>query len=182
MGGLVPFGQGPLVRGHRGCPTPAHRNKQIEAAKQYASVLFPAPELIGLLRDLNVPKGGLQHVSELMTRRGAAHTAPTGLPFPRPIRSRDRFMDKWKELVNPLALDRLVPVADPTSGRCWPLQSWAHYIKSRPPVVDTIHWKQPPPLSSSVGMPTRASVEVGRNFPLGSTTTAQGAHHPPTYG
>ena len=31
------------------------RNKQIEAVKQYAAVLFPAPELIGLLMDLNVP-------------------------------------------------------------------------------------------------------------------------------
>ena len=31
-------------------------NKQIEAVNQYASVLFPAPELIGLLMDLNVPK------------------------------------------------------------------------------------------------------------------------------
>ena len=28
---------------------PLIRNKQIDAVKQYASVLFPAPELIGLL-------------------------------------------------------------------------------------------------------------------------------------
>ena len=84
---------------------PVIRNKQIEAVKQYASVLFPAPELIGLLMDLNVPKGGLWHVSEFMTRRGDTYTAATGLPFPRPIPSRDRFMDTWKELVKPLALD-----------------------------------------------------------------------------
>ena len=55
--------------------------------------------------DLNVPKGGFRHVSEFMTRRGATYTAATGLPFPRPIPSRDRFMDTWKELVKPLALD-----------------------------------------------------------------------------
>ena len=51
--------------------------------KQYASVLFPAPELIGLLMDLNVPKGGFRHVLEFMTSRRAAYTATTGLPFPR---------------------------------------------------------------------------------------------------
>ena len=53
------------------------RNKQIEAVKQYASVLFPAPELIGLLMDLNVPKGGFRHVSEFMTcGGGGARTQP----------------------------------------------------------------------------------------------------------
>ena len=98
--------------------------KNIEAVKQYASILFPAPELIGLLMDLNVPKGSCRHVSEFMTRRGATYTAATGLPFPRPIPSRDRFMDTWKALVKPLALDRPVSVAGPpTSGRSWPLQS-----------------------------------------------------------
>ena len=97
---------------------PLIRNNQIEALKQYASVLFPAPELIGLLMDLNVPKGGFWHVSEFMTRRGAAYTTATGLPFPRPIPSRDDLMDTWKELVKPLALDRPVSLADPpTSGR-----------------------------------------------------------------
>ena len=112
---------------------------QIEAVKQYASVLSPAPELIGLIMDLNVPKGGFRHVSEFMTRRAGAYTAAAGLPFPRPIPSRDRFMDTWKELVKPLALDRPVSVADPpTSGRSWPLQSWARYIQSRPPLVDTM--------------------------------------------
>ena len=80
-------------------------NKQIEAVKQYASVLFPAPELIELLMDLNVPKGGFRHVTEFMTCEGATYTAATGLPFPRPIPSSDRFMDTWNEFVTPLALD-----------------------------------------------------------------------------
>ena len=40
------------------------RDKQKEAVKQYASHLFPALDLIGLLMDLNVPKLGLRHVSE----------------------------------------------------------------------------------------------------------------------
>ena len=112
--------------------------------KQYASVLFLAPELIGLLMDLNVPKGGFPHVSEFMTQRGAPYTAATGLPFPRPIPLRHRFTDTWKELLKPLALDRPVSVADsPTSGCSCPLQSWARYIQSRPPFVDTIDWKRP---------------------------------------
>ena len=84
------------------------RNKQIEALKQYASVLLPAPVLIALLMDLNVPKGGFRHVSKFMTRRVAAYTAATGLPFPHAIPSRDRFRDTWKELVKALALDRPV--------------------------------------------------------------------------
>ena len=79
-----------------------------------------------------------------MTRRGPAYTAAMGLPFPGPIPSRDRFTDTWKELVKPLVLDRPVSVADPpTSGRSWPLQLWARYIQSRPPLVDTIDWKRP---------------------------------------
>ena len=45
-------------------------NKQIEAVKLYASVLFTAHKLIGLLMDLNVPKAGFRHVSQFMTRRG----------------------------------------------------------------------------------------------------------------
>ena len=110
---------------------------------QYASILFPAPELIGLFVDF-VPKSGFRHVSEFMTRRGVAYTAATGLPFLRPIPSRDHFTDTWKELVKPLALDPPVSVPQPpTSGRSWPLQSWARYIQSRPPFVDTIDWKRP---------------------------------------
>ena len=61
---------------------PLIRNKQIEAVQQYASVLFPAPELIGLLMDLNVPKGGFRHVSEFMTRRAprrASHSSDPSL-------------------------------------------------------------------------------------------------------
>ena len=120
------------------------RNKQIEAVKQYASVLFLAPELIRLPMDLNVPKSGFWHVSEFMTARGAAYTAATGLPFPRPIPLRDHFTDTLQELVKPLALDPPVSVPEPpTSGRSWPLQSWACYIQLRPPLVDTIDWKRP---------------------------------------
>ena len=63
--------------------------KQIEAVKQYASILFPAPELIGLLMDLNVVKSGFQHVSEFMTCRGAAYTTASVLTFARPTRSPD---------------------------------------------------------------------------------------------
>ena len=157
------------------------RNKKIEALKQYASVLFPAPELIGLLMDSNVPKSGFRRVSEFMTRLGAAYTAATGLPFPRPIPSRDCFTDTWKDLVKLLALDRPVSMADPpTSGRSWPLQSWAGYIESCPPLVDTIDGRGRS-LSSSGGMLTRAPVEVGPNYPLSCSTMAHGPAHPPTY-
>ena len=46
---------------------PLIRNKQIEAVKQYACVLIPVSESIGLLMDFKVPKGGFRHVSEFMT-------------------------------------------------------------------------------------------------------------------
>ena len=105
--------------------------KQVEAVKQYASHLFPAPDLIGLLMDLNVPKVGFQHVSEYMSRRGSAYSAATGLPFPRPIPTRKAFTDAWKELVTPLDLRPPVSVPDPpASGRSWPLPSWARYVQS----------------------------------------------------
>ena len=94
------------------------RTKQVEVVKQYASHLFPAPDLIGLLMDLNVPKVGFRHMMEYMSRRGLAYTAATGLPFPRPIPSREAFTDAWKELVTPLDLQPPVTVPDPpASGR-----------------------------------------------------------------
>ena len=86
--------------------------------KQYASLLFPAPDLIGLLMDLNVSKLGFRHMSEYMSRRGSAYTAATGLPFPKPIPTQDTFTDTWKELVTPLDLRPPVSIPDPAaSGR-----------------------------------------------------------------
>ena len=118
--------------------------KQVEAVKQYASHLFPAPDLIGVLMELNVPKLGFRHVSEYMSRQGSAYTAATGLPFPRPIPTRDTFTDTWKELVTPLDLRPPVSVPDPpASGRSWPLPSWARYVQSHPSLVDTIDWTRP---------------------------------------
>ena len=120
------------------------RTKQVEAVKQYAFHLFPAPELICLLMDLNVPKLGFRHVSEYMSRRGSAYTAATGLPFSRPIPTRDTFTNTWKELVSPLDLRPPVSVPDPpASGRFWPLPSWARYVQSRPSLVDAIDWTGP---------------------------------------
>ena len=127
MGGLIPFGQGPDAT--EVAQLPLIRNKQMEAVKQFASVLFQAPELIALLMDLNVLKGGFRHVSELMTRRQAAYTSAAPPIPPPPIPSRDLFMDAWKELVKPLALGRPVSVAVPPKRiRSWPLQSWAAYM------------------------------------------------------
>ena len=65
--------------------------------KQYASILFLVPELIGQHMDMNVPKGGFRLVSEFVTRRGAAYTAARGLPFPESFPSRDHFTEKWKD-------------------------------------------------------------------------------------
>ena len=118
--------------------------KQVEAVKQYASHLFPAPDLIGLLMDLNIPKVGFRHMMEYMSRRGLVYTAAMGLPFPRPIPTREAFTDAWKELVTPLDLQPPASVPDPpVSGRSWPLPSWARYVQSRPSLVECIDWTRP---------------------------------------
>ena len=64
-----------------GYPTCIH-TKQMEAVRQCASFLFLAPDLLGLLMDLNVPKVGFWIVSEDMTHRGATYMAPIGHLFP----------------------------------------------------------------------------------------------------
>ena len=120
------------------------RDKEKDAVKQYASLLFPAPDLIGLLMDLNVPKLGFRHMSECMSRRGSAYTAATGLPLPEPIPTRDTFTNTWKELVTPLDLQPPMSIPDSlSSGLSWPLASWPRYVQSRPSLVDTIHYTRP---------------------------------------
>ena len=116
-----------MVRGHGGLlrvRASLIRNKQKEAVKQYASLLFPAPDRISLLMNLNVPKLGFRHVSEYMSRRGSAYTAATGLAFPRPIPTRDTFTDTWKELVTPL--DLRPPVSVPIPPRVGALDRYPH--------------------------------------------------------
>ena len=124
---------------------PSHiREKQKEAVKQYASHLFPTPDLIGLLMDLNVPKLGVRHMREYMSRRGSAYTAATGLMFAKltPLRMRSRTCGRsWSA-----AIDLRPPVSypePPASWRSWPLPSWARYVESHPPLLDTIDWTRP---------------------------------------
>ena len=45
-------------------------NKQVEAVRQCASLLFPGPDSVRLLMELNVPKTSFLHVWEFMTHRG----------------------------------------------------------------------------------------------------------------
>ena len=54
------------------------RDKQIVAVRQYDSLLFPALDFIRPLMELNIPKTRFRHISEFMTRRGAAYTAASG--------------------------------------------------------------------------------------------------------
>ena len=98
------------------------RTKQVEAVKQYSPFLFPTPNFIGLLMDLNVIKTGFRHLSEFMTRRGIDYTAATGPTFVRPIPTRQAFLDMWKDMAKPLELRPPVNVDDPpASGRSWPV-------------------------------------------------------------
>ena len=157
------------------------RDKQKEAV----SLLFPAPDLIGVPMALNIPKLGFRHVSEYMSRRGSAYTPATGLPFPYPMPTRDTFTDTQKELVTPLDLRPPVSIPNrPASGRSWPLPSWARYVQSRPSLVDTIDWTRPLTfiVPGDAYWSSRAPVVIGPNSPLGSSTTAHGAAHLRTCG
>ena len=78
--------------------------------------------------DLNVTKTGFRHLSEFMTWRAIDYTAARGHTFPRPIPTRQAFLDTWKEMPKPLELRPPVNVDDPpASGRIWPAHSWARY-------------------------------------------------------
>ena len=92
--------------------------------KQYASHLFSAPDLIGLLMALNVPKVGFSHMLEYMSRRGSVYTALTGPPFAKPIPTPEAFTDAWKELVTPLTYDH--PCPSPIPQRVGALGRYPH--------------------------------------------------------
>ena len=103
-------------------------SNKIEAVKQWVTY------------GLDCPQGQLPACVRVHDPPGGRLHCPDGPPISPPL----RFTDTWKELVKLLALGRPVSVADPpTSGSSLPLQSWARYIQSRPPLVDTIDWKRP---------------------------------------
>ena len=111
-------------------PLPVVHKTKVQAIRTYAEALFPIPYLIGLLLELGAPRSGLRVLCEYITCRGDAYTAHTGMPLPRPILTGDQFGATWKSLTAPLALPPPpVECADPpSSGRCWPLRSWAQYV------------------------------------------------------
>ena len=141
------------------------RTTQVEAVKQYASFLFPTPDVLRFLMDLNIPKVAFRAVSEYMTRRGGRIHGRSGLSVP----PAQNFLDTCKEMAKPLELRPTVSVADPpTSGRAfqarwkelvapvqlddpvatvlpkatgisWPFASWVTYILSRPALVRSIN-------------------------------------------
>ena len=96
-------------------PFPAVHKTKVQAIRTYAEALFPAPYLIGLLLELAAPRSGFRKLSQYITRRGDTYTARTGLPFPRPIPTRDQFDATWKSLTAPLALSPPLECADPPS-------------------------------------------------------------------
>ena len=100
-------------------PLPAVHKTKVQGIRTQAEALFPTPYLIGLLLELGAPRSGFRVLSEYITRRGDAYTARTGLPFPRPIPTRDQFDATWKSSTAPLVLSPPVECADPPSfGRC----------------------------------------------------------------
>ena len=76
-------------------PLPAVHKTTVHAIRMYAQALFPAPYLIVLLLKLGAPRSGFRVLSEHITHRNDAYTAGTGLPFPRPIPTRNQFDATW---------------------------------------------------------------------------------------
>ena len=125
-------------------PLQAVHKTKVQAIGTYAEAHFPAPYLIGLLLELGAPRCGFRVLSEYITRRGDTYTAHTALSFPCFIPTRDQFDATWKSLTAPLALCPPVECADPpSSGRCWPLRSWAQYVQSRPALCQSIDRTRP---------------------------------------
>ena len=123
---------------------PAVHKTKVQAIRTYAEALFPAPYLMGLLLELGAPRSGFRVLSEYITRRSDTYTARTGLPFPRPIPTGYQFEATWKSWTAPLVLSPPVECANPpSSGRCWPLWSWAQYVQSRPALWQSIDWTRP---------------------------------------
>ena len=85
-------------------PLPAVHKTKVQDIFTYAEALLPAPYLIGLLFELGAPRSSFRVLSDYITRRGDAYPARTGLPFLRPIPTRDQFDATWKSLTAPLAL------------------------------------------------------------------------------
>ena len=108
-----PLIRAPFTEAMDQAPLPAVHKTKVQAIRTYAEALFPATYLIGLLLELGAPRSGVRVLSEYITRRGDAYTARTGLPFPRPIPTRDQFDATWKSLTAPLALSPPVECADP---------------------------------------------------------------------
>ena len=117
---------------------------KVQAIRTHAQALFPAPYVIGLLLELGAPRSGFRVLSRYITRRGEAYTARTGLPLPRPMPTRDQFNATWKSLTAPLALSPPLECANPpSSGRCWPLRSWAQYVQFRPAMFQSVDRTRP---------------------------------------
>ena len=139
----------PLMRAHfteamDHAPVPAVHKTKVHAIRTYAEALLFARYLIGLLLELGAPRSGFRVLPQYITRRADAYTARTGPPFPRPIPTWDQFDATLKPLTGPLALSPPVECADPpSSGRCWPLRSWAQYLQSRPALCQSIDWTRP---------------------------------------
>ena len=125
-------------------PLPAVHKTKVQPIRTYGEALCPAPYVIGLLLELGAPRSGFRVLCEYITRRGDAYTARPGLPFPRPIPTRDQVDATWKSLTAPLALSPPLECADPlSSARFWPLRSWAQYVQSRPALCQSIDWTRP---------------------------------------
>ena len=125
-------------------PLPAVHKTEVQAIRTYVEALFPAPHLIALILELGAPRSDFRVLSEYITRRGDVYTARTGHPFPWPIPTRDQFDATWKSLTAPLVLSPPVECADPpSSGRCWPMRSWAQYVQSWPALCKSIDWTRP---------------------------------------
>ena len=140
-------------------PLPAVHKTKVQAIRTYAEALLPAPYLIGHLLQLGAARSGFHVLSQYITCRGDAYTARIGLPYPRPIPTRDQFDATHNSLTAPLALPPPPPPVEcanpPSPGRCWPLRSWAQYVQPGKPCASPLTEGKPcaSPLTEHVPPP-----------------------------
>ena len=135
------------------------RNRTTLAVQAYAKEVLPPLGACQLLLELQAPhKAGFRILSRYFT--GA------NLPsWARPICTHAAFHAKWKELLEPLALDPpLRHGSPPASGVSWPISSWVDYIASRPALVDAIDFEGPR------GMEGLHLIVRGDGYPIAGTT------------
>ena len=88
------------------------RTRHMDAVKQYLPFSFPHQNLWGYSWSCMLPSWDTA-TSPPSSHGGGLPTRPTGHIFPRPIPTRQEFLDSWKDMVKLLELQAPVTMSEP---------------------------------------------------------------------